>query len=147
MTLITKMKDLDYYTNIGKESFDLKGTELRKWVSEQMEKDEQHELKLAEEAEKVRQHEAAEAEKVRQHELELTRAKEEERKEAERVRKHEAGEAEKARQHELELARLGNIKGEGSETKDSKSGKQAPRAPAFQLTKFNDKLTDLDSFF
>ena len=127
------MKDLDYYTNIGKENFDLKGTELRKWVNEQMEKDEQREAEQ-------RKHEAA--------------AKEEERKEAERVRKHEAEQAEKkaeqaekVRQHELELARLGNIKGEGSETKDSKSGKQAPRAPAFQLTKFNDKLTDLDSFF
>ena len=72
MTLITNMKDLDYYTNIGKESFDLKGTELRQWVSEEMRKDEQRE---AEEAEKK----AAEAEQVRQHDLELTRHKEEER--------------------------------------------------------------------
>ena len=118
------MKDLDYYTNIGKENFDLKGTELRQWVNEQMKKDEQREAEQ-------RKHEAAEAEKVRQFEAEQAEKK--------------AEQAEKVRQHELELARLGNIKGEGSETNDSKSGKQAPRAPAFQLTKFNDKLTDLDS--
>ena len=86
MSFITKMKDLEYYTRIGKESFELRGTELRQWVSDQMKSD-------AEEAQKVRQFEAEEAEKVRQYEVELARAKEEERK-------HEAEEAEKVRQHE-----------------------------------------------
>ena len=86
MIFITKMKDFEYYTRIGKESFELRGTVLRQWVSEQMKIDEQREAeeakKVAEEAKKV----AEEAENVRQHELELTRAKEVERQEAEKVR-------------------------------------------------------------
>ena len=56
------MKGIEYYIGIDKESFHLKGTELRQWVSEQMKLDRQHELDLArakeEEAEKVRKHEA-----------------------------------------------------------------------------------------
>ena len=39
MIFITKMKDLEYYTRIGKESFELKGTELRQWVGEQMKRE------------------------------------------------------------------------------------------------------------
>ena len=35
------MKDLEYYTRIGREDFELKGTELRQWVKEQMELDKQ----------------------------------------------------------------------------------------------------------
>ena len=48
------MKDLEYYTRIGKEDFELKGTELRQWVSEQMKLERKHE---EEEAAKKRQHE------------------------------------------------------------------------------------------
>ena len=133
------MKGIEYYIRIDKESFYLKGTELRQWVSEQMKLDRQLELDLArakeEEAEKVRKHEAEEAEKLRQHELELASTKKEEAekvrqhelelakeaekvrqheaKEAEKVRQHEAKEAEKVRQHELKIleAKLGISKG------------------------------------
>ena len=47
------MKDLEYYARIGKEIFELKGIELRQWVSDQIKIDRQYE---AEEAEKVRKH-------------------------------------------------------------------------------------------
>ena len=50
-------------------------------------------------------------------------------------------------QAQIQLARLEGSKGEGSETNGSKSGKHAPRAPAYKLSSFNDKLADLDSFF
>ena len=134
------MKDLEYYTRIGKEDFELKGTELRQWVSEQM--------KLE------RKHEEEEAAKKRQHELELARTKDEEaekvREEAEKVRE----EAERVRQHDsemmqaqLELARLAGMKGEELEINSSKSGKHAPRAPAFKFSSFNDKVDDIDLFF
>ena len=36
MTFITKMEDLEYHAGIAKESFELKGTELRKGVSDKM---------------------------------------------------------------------------------------------------------------
>ena len=39
------MKDIEYYTRIGKEHLDLKGTELRQWVSDQMKQDRQDEEK------------------------------------------------------------------------------------------------------
>ena len=169
------MKDVEYYTRIGKEHLDLKGTELRQWVSDQMKQDRQDEEKArkaeAAEAEKVRlqqekirQVEAAEAEKVRVHQLEMAKTKAEERAEAEKERaeaekvRAEAErvrtEAEKVRQHEmevleakLEIARLGGIKGEGSDTNVSNSGKHTPRAPAYKFSSFNDKVDDLDLFF
>ena len=125
------MKDLEYYTRIGKESFELKGTELRQWVSEQMKREAEEAEKLREEAEKLRHHElelAAEAEKVRQHEIEL---------------KHHESEMMQA---QLELARLGNMKAEGSDTNGSKSGKHAPRVHAYKFSPFNEKLEDLDTF-
>ena len=77
MIFIAKMKGFEYYIRIGKESFDLKDTELRQWVSGQMKLDQQHELELARAKEEERKHEAAEAEKVRQHELKILDAKHE----------------------------------------------------------------------
>ncbi|NQZ62984.1 reverse transcriptase domain-containing protein [Crocosphaera sp.] len=103
--------------------------------AEEAEKKRQHEEKeaekLREEAEKLRHHElelAAEAEKVRQHEIEL---------------KHHESEMMQA---QLELARLGNMKAEGSDTNGPKSGKHAPRVPAYKFSHFNEKLEDLDTF-
>ena len=123
------MKDLEYYTRIGREDFELKGTELRQWVSEQMKLDKKYEEKLAEEAEKLRQHEL----EVKQHEEE----------EAEKFRQHEL----EMLQTQLELARLGVNKGEDVEINGSRSGKHAPRAPAYKFSSFNEKLDDLDLFF
>ena len=126
---------MEYYINIGKKDLKLKEDALMTWVSTQMEKDEEREIRALQEAERVRQHE-----------IKAQQEAEKERQEAEKVRQ----EAERVRQHELltleKKIQLAEIKEEGTEVHHS-TGNRTPRAPAYKFSHFNEKLEDLDTWF